>query len=302
MEDASPTSKDRNLVILAGGIASRMKASIQRRGSDRGRVSQVDNRLVQEAGEKPKGMIGVGRGRRPFLDYLLFSARRAGIVDVVIVVGEGDTAIRPHYESSATRQTFRDLKIAYAVQTIPAGRHKPLGTADALLQALYFREDWRDRTFLVCNSDNLYSSTAIRLLLESPYRNALIDYDRNSLKFDRARIERFAVTEKDNEGFLSDIHEKPSTQLVHHVSGGGIVGVSMNIFKLEYNRILPFLEDLPLHPVRHEKELPLAVKMMVRSFPKAVATIPLSEHVPDLTSISDIEAVRDYLEKEEGDA
>ncbi len=294
---------DRNLVILAGGIASRMKGSIQKRAAGTVRAATVEQRLVREAAEKPKGMIGVGTGRRPFLDYLLLSARRAGMQDVVIVVGERDTTIRPYYGSAATKESFGDLKISYAVQAIPIDRQKPLGTADALLQALHMREDWKDRTFVVCNSDNLYSKQAISLLLESPYRNALIDYDRDALKFEQARIERFAVTEKDDEGFLSDIHEKPSPELVQRVSGrSGFVGVSMNIFKLEYNRVFPFLENLPLHPVRREKELPLAVKMMVQRFPKTVATIPLAEHVPDLTSIADVEAVREYLEDEFGDA
>ena len=293
---------DRNLVILAGGIASRMKDSIENLGAEEGTPAGVDDLLVQEAGEKPKGMIGVGRGRRPLLDYLLLNARRAGVEDVVIVVRERDSAIRPYYETPRVKEALGDMRISYAVQTIPIGRQKPLGTADALLQALFSREDWRDRTFLVCNSDNLYSARAIRLLLESHHRNALIDYDRRALEFDQARIERFAVTEKDREGYLSDIHEKPSPALVQRVSGGGgFVGVSMNIFKLEYNLIFSFLEHLPLHPIRQEKELPVAVRMMVQRYPKSVATLPLAEHVPDLTSIDDIRAVRDHLQKEFGD-
>jgi len=53
-----------------------------------------------------------------------------------------------------------------------------------------------------------------------------------------------------------------------------------------------------LHPIRQEKELPAAVKMMIADHPRSVFTVPLSEHVIDLTSQSDIPAVQEYLEKE----
>jgi NDP-sugar pyrophosphorylase family protein len=294
--------KDGNLVILAGGISSRMRASVEEASTSGRSVSRLESRLVAEAGEKPKGMIGVGKGQRPLLDYLLLNARNAGIVDVVFVLGEGDTATRPYYDDDATKRYLEGLEISYVIQRIPAGRRRPFGTADALLQALNARKDWKNRTCIVCNSDNLYSTKAFQLLLDCPHRNAMITYDRKALEFDQARIERFAVIVKDKQGCLSDIHEKPTSEIVKQVQEkNGVVGVSMNVFKLEYDRILPFLMAVPLHPVRQEKELPVAVKMMVREHPKSVVTIPLSEHVPDLTSIADIAAVQAYLEKEFGE-
>ena len=293
--------KDGNLVILAGGISSRMRASVEKASTSGPSASRLESRLVDEAGEKPKGMIGVGIGQRPLLDYLLLNARNAGIDDVVVVLGERDTATRPHYDDDATKRFLKGLHISHAIQRIPAGRKKPLGTADALLQALIARKDWANRAFIVCNSDNLYSTKAFQFLLDCPHRNAMIDYDRNALEFDQARIERFAVIMKDKQGWLSDIHEKPTSEIVNKVQEkNGVVGVSMNVFKLEYDRILPFLMTVPLHPVRQEKELPVAVKMMVREYPRSVVTIPLAEHVPDLTSIADIASVREYLEKEFG--
>lgn len=62
--------------------------------------------------------------------------------------------------------------------------------------------------------------------------------------------------------------------------------------------IFPFLENVPMHPVRQEKELPLAVKLMIEKYPRSMYTIPLAEHVIDLTSQSDIFNVREYLKKE----
>ncbi|HLF13940.1 MAG TPA: nucleotidyltransferase, partial [Bacteroidota bacterium] len=75
----------------------------------------------------------------------------------------------------------------------------------------------------------------------------------------------------------------------------GRIGVSMNIFRFSCDDILPYLESVPLHPARNEKELPVAVRMMASERPGSVYSIPLSECVPDLTQIADIPEVRNYL-------
>ncbi len=72
----------------------------------------------------------------------------------------------------------------------------------------------------------------------------------------------------------------------------------MNIFRFSYDQILSSVESVPMHPVRQEKELPEAVRLMVGRDPHAVFTIPLSEHVIDLTSQSDISSVKAQLERE----
>ena len=280
------------LVILAGGISSRMKKSLSA-------SVEIERELREDAEHKTKTMIGVGENHRPFLDYLLFNGRETGYEDVVIVVGEGDESIRNHYGNKEQGNLLNGLSISYAVQKIPEGRTKPLGTADALLCGLRFRDDWRGGKFTVCNSDNLYSKRALKLMLDSPYPNALVDYDRSALKFEQSRIGKFAVTKKDKENFLLDIIEKPSPEQIENVRCKyGKVGVSMNIFGLDYDMILPYLERVPLHPVRQEKELPAAVIMMVKDFPNSCYAYPLSEHVPDLTQLNDIAIVRDYLNEE----
>ncbi|MFB0517470.1 MAG: sugar phosphate nucleotidyltransferase [Candidatus Neomarinimicrobiota bacterium] len=277
------------LVILAGGIGSRMKASPQ--------MAWVgDRRLAEEADERSKAMIGVGAGYRPFLDYLLYNAREAGYQDVVIVIGERDDVIRSYYGGSKGKSGLEGLRISYAIQAIPEGREKPLGTADALLQALNAREDWEGQKFTVCNSDNLYSTKALRLLLDAPDANAMIDYNRSALEFDEERIERFAVILKDERGYLRTIIEKPTREEISQARDpGGRIGVSMNIFAFSQAQILPVLREVPLHPVRKEKELPVAVNMLVDQFPRAVMTYPLSEHVPDLTSKEDLIPVRKQI-------
>lgn len=279
-----------NLVILAGGISSRMKKA-------EAISAQLDPVLRHDAAAKSKSMIGVGENYRPFLDYLLSNAAAAGYRHVVLLIGAQDDSIRAYYANGRGAAHFPNLDFTYAIQPIPAGRAKPLGTADALWHALKSTPEWRGQSFTVCNSDNLYSTQALRLMLETPHANAMIDYDRAALQFAPERISAFAVLKKDARGYLVDIIEKPSMAEMHNAAVAGRIGVSMNVFRLSYDQILPCLENVPLHPTREEKELPAAVKMLVEQNPQAVFTIPRAEHVPDLTLQSDIPLVKEYLQK-----
>ena len=279
------------LVILAGGISSRMKLPVTE-------DSKLDEKLIADADKKSKGMIGVGKNDRPFLDYLLFNAKNAGYSDIVIVVGEKDSSIKEYYGSLEKNNHFNGLRISYAVQPIPSGRIKPLGTADALLWGLKSKPEWAGNKFTVCNSDNLYSQKALRLMLTSPYYGALIDYDRSALEFESSRIEKFSVTIKDEKGFLKDIIEKPSTEVINAVTRkNSYVGVSMNIFSLSFDKIFSILEKTPIHPKRKEKELPESVKILANEIKDSVYAYALAEHVPDLTSKDDIILVRKYLDE-----
>jgi NDP-sugar pyrophosphorylase family protein len=256
----------------------------------------LDSVLVRDAQERSKAMIRLGHDHRPFLDYLLENIQSAGYRDVVIVMGANDESICGHYQRQQGAARFPRLALSYVVQEIPPGRQKPLGTADALLVALRSAPSWKGGKFTVCNSDNLYSITALQLLLGDSHDNALIDYDRASLQFDENRIAQFAVITCDEQGFVKDIREKPPTEAVAGAADAtGRIGVSMNIFRFSTDQILPFLEGVPLHPVRQEKELPAAVSMLVTRRPGSVFAIPLAEHVPDLTAQSDISDVMRLL-------
>ncbi len=124
------------------------------------------------------------------------------------------------------------------------------------------------------------------------------DYDRSTLDFEIERIEKFAVTIKDEKNFLLDIIEKPDAQAIEKARDNkNVIGVSMNLFRLDYDMIYPFLETVPVNPVRNEKELPDAIKLMLKTFPESLYCYPFAEHVPDLTNKSDILKVKKYLEK-----
>jgi NDP-sugar pyrophosphorylase family protein len=279
-----------NIVILAAGISSRMKLPATA-------SELVEPDLLRQADERAKAMIEVGSARRPFLDYLLWNCWTAGLKDVVLVIGRGDDVVKEYYGPRDRDNAFHGLSISYAYQEIPFGRTKPLGTADALLQGLKTREDWRGSKFIVCNSDNLYSVAALRLLIDCSDDAALIDYDRDGLEFTPTRIAQFGITRRNMNGFVEEVMEKPRVEELDSLRDhNGVLRVSMNIFLLSYDIVLPFLEACPLHPVRQEKELVKAVSMMAQTHPRAMRAIPLREHVPDLTYKDDIPAVKAYLD------
>jgi glucose-1-phosphate adenylyltransferase len=281
------------IVILAGGVSSRMREALA--------VSGVEERLLREADERPKGMLSIGPGGRPFLDYLLFNVRSAGIMDVVIVVGEQDRSVRERYGLRDGDNEFHGLRISYAVQRIPAGRTKPLGTADAVLTAMRVKEAWRGRSFVVCNSDNLYSVQALGAMVHADSPGALIEYDRGGLGLDRARVDTYATVVTGADGFVKEIVEKPSTEVLSRIlRDHPTSGVSMNIYRLPFDLIEPILETMPMHPERGEKELPTAVGKLVRKDPTCVAAVRRTEPVPDLTRRTDIAAVQKSLRENFG--
>lgn len=278
------------LVILAGGVSSRMKLPADSNIS-------LDEKLINDAEQKSKSMIRLGEGAKPFLNYLLSNAVNAGYKEIVIVVNEKDNSIIEYYSTNQNLIEFPELKISFAIQPIPNGRTKPMGTADALYHALSAKNDWSGKKFTMCNSDNLYSVKAMKLLRESPFPNAMIDYDRDGLKFETDRIAKFAVTKKDSENYLIDIIEKPDRNEIDSLrTADGFVGVSMNIFMFTYDMVLPLLRITPVNPARGEKEIPTTVRMILEKFPKSVFTYRLSEQVPDLSSKSDILIVKEFLQ------
>jgi NDP-sugar pyrophosphorylase family protein len=277
---------DGAIIILAGGASSRMKHP----------VAGVDPRVAAEALSRAKAMIGVGEDGRPFLDYLLNNVEEAGYAHAVIVVGERDTSITDYYERAGKSRRFPGLRLSYVPQRVPQGRDRPLGTSDAVLQAFNAIPALRGGGVTVCNSDNLYSVQALRLMLEDTHEHAMIAYDRSALRFPEERISRFAVISRDHEGFLTGIIEKPAPGRVEESRDAqGIIAVSMNIWRFTVDTIAPFLAATPLHPQRQERELPMSVQLLVKQRPQSVFTIARAEHVIDMTSQGDVTSVREYL-------
>ena len=273
------------LVILAAGASSRMKQSVA--------SIELSEEKIKDANTISKALIGVGANNKPLLDFLLLNAKKAGYSGVILVVGAQADVFREHYGDS-----FEGLQIGYATQYQPKGRIKPLGTADAVFQAMEQFPKLQNGVFSVCNSDNLYSANALEALRKNDDANAFISYDRDGLKFPMERISRFALVALDSDNYITNFIEKPDpSEVKSYQDIHGKYRVSMNIFKFQGEMIFPYLQNCPIHPQRDEKELPTAILNMCNDNPKAMRGIPFEEHVPDLTSKEDIDKMGDYLDE-----
>lgn len=278
------------LIILAGGLSSRMKNLETSR-----ELTESD---AEQANERDKGIIQVGKKRRPFLDYLLYNAQRSGHKKIIIVTGEENRQFREYYGWADSGNNFHGLDISYAIQRIPAGREKPPGTADALLRALDSYPYLKKTEFSVCNSDNLYSEKALKLILMESCLNAFIAYDVEALNLSPERISRFAATIINDTGYLTDIIEKPDDADLRKFSdSNGQISVSMNLFKFSGALIYTYLLNCPVNKTRGEKEIQTAIINMLSDFPEAMISILLAEPVPDLTFKDDIADVGEFLDE-----
>ena len=276
------------LLIMAAGMSSRMKKDLE--------GSNLDQNLIQQANLMPKGMIGVGNNGRPFMDYQLFNAYKAGYKEVVIVVNIKDQVTRPYFEQQMLANKAWGLNIKYAIQHIPHDREKPLGTADGVQQALEQHPEWENSKFTVCNSDNLYSVNVLKLLLDNPYPAGLISYEASGLGFGMDKVKNCAILFTNQAGFLKEIIEKPEDEQVEMcIQQVGRLGISMNIFSMEYGLGLKYMSTQMVNAARNEKELPEAIGRMAAENENTVMTFPVAEAIPDLTSKADIAEVQNYL-------
>ena len=270
-----------NIIILAGGASSRMKNS---------KDQNLPPQKIDQANQLSKGLIELGG--KPFLSYLLENILKAEFKNVYIVTGENSQMFRKAFENNLN---FKSLKIQFATQYIPDNREKPYGTADALYQCLNQYPDLKDDTFCVCNSDNLYSLNALKILKNANSHQAILAYDIDHLKYPKERIARFAVMKFDDYFNLTTIVEKPEPdKIVNYADTHKKIRVSMNIFLFDGKSFFKYLENCPAHPVRDEKELPTALMNMIEDKIKVIG-IPIAEHVPDLTSKNDIAILEKYL-------
>lgn len=278
----------KNLIILAGGLSSRMKKSLKSK--------HVNDQENSQAQIRSKSLISVGHEDRPLMDYLLYNAKKAGYQNIYIVINEKGKLFKEYYGQKYANNYFKGLNISFPIQYIPKNRVKPLGTADAVLQALEQFPELNTQQYTVCNSDNLYSEISLRALRETKNLNAFICYNREALLFSLDKIFRFAIINLDSKNFLKNIIEKPSIEFADNYKDNvEKIRVSMNIFKFDGPMMYPYLKNCPINTERNEKELPTAVLNCVKDNAQSFLGIPISEHVPDLTSKEDISIIKDYL-------
>lgn len=274
--------ENESLVIMVGGASSRMKRSLQ--------TTNLDEATKSAAQKLHKSLIPLGEEGKPLLYYLVRNAVEAGYQQVYLITNRANEGFKDMVGTRSSHNQYQGISVHFAIQEIPEGREKPLGTADALEQCLDQYPELKSKTFTVCNGDNLYSVGALEDL-RNPRKasNALISYSSEGLRFSDERIAKFALMDISTDGYLKGIIEKPKTDHVNdYRDSTGALRVSMNIFSFLGSDIYPYLKNCPIHPERKEKELPVAVRNMVDENSNSVFCIPRSEYIPDLTSAEDI--------------
>ena len=274
----------KTIVILAAGMSSRMKKSID---------SDIDDSKADEANKKSKSLITFGD--KPFIYFLLKNIVEAGFENVIMVVGKDFDDFKKQLDNLNFNNK---LKIDYAIQKIPKDRVKPFGTADAVFQTMVQIEILKNSSFCVCNSDNLYSTNSLRTIRENAYENAVLAYDRDSLNFPKERVSSFSILMTDDNFNLLNFIEKPTQEQVdQNLDSNGKIRVSMNIFKFNGLQAFDFIKNCPINPIRNEKELPSAIVNMINENDLYMKGIPIAEHVPDLTSKADINIIQKLIEQ-----
>ena len=271
------------IVILAAGMSSRMKKSTD---------SSIGSTKADEANKKSKSLITFGN--KPFIFFLLENIVDAGFQNVIMVVGQDYEDFKNEMDKFPN---ISKINIEYAIQSIPENRAKPFGTADAVYQTMDQIDKLKNQSFCVCNSDNLYSTKSLKLIRENSYDNAVLAYDRDSLNFPKDRVSSFSILMTNSEFNLVNFIEKPTQEQVEqNLDDNGKIRVSMNIFKFDGSQAFEFIKSCPVNPLRNEKELPSAIVNMISHDSLYMKGIPIAEHVPDLTSKSDIQIIQKLIE------
>ena len=266
-----------SLIILAAGLSSRMKKSVSSKN--------LSKRSIEQANSRDKGLIGIDKNGRPLIHYLLINAKIAGFKVIYLVIGQNSDSFKSYFDENK----YDGLDIEFAVQYLEKNKLKPSGTADALFQAITQFPILKSSNFCVCNSDNLYSAKALRSIRSTSFSNAFISYDKSYLNFSSEKVSSFSILKINDNGYLVNILEKPTTKDFDlFKDSGGKIRVSMNLFKFNGSVFFDYLKNCPFDKLRNEKELPTAVLNLAKDQPSSVYGIPFEEHVPDLTSKDDI--------------
>ena len=172
------------------------------------------------------------------------------------------------------------LRVTFAVQA------EPTGTAHAVLAA---ERVVGRRPFLVVNGDNWYPPEAVQALVDMEAcglaaftRASLVEQSGLSVE----RVARFAVLDVDDDGWLTDIREKPDPRDL--AASGPTALISMNLWRFDARIFDACRAVAP--SVRGEFELPAAVMLAVSQGTRFRVRVARGA-VLDLTSAADIAAV-----------
>ncbi len=257
-------------VILARGLGTRM-----RRGDAAATLDEAQSRAA-DAGMK--AMIPIGR---PFLDHVMSGLADAGITDVCLVIGPEHQSIREYYDALPLSR----IRVHFAVQETPNG------TAGAVAAAESFANG---DVVLVMNGDNYYPTSACRALCALG-GSGVVGFDLAGLvangNIPEERVRMFALLQRDGDGCLSGIVEKPDEATYATLIGHSLV--SMNLWS--FSPVIYEACRRTEPSVRGELELQDAVRIAITELGERVRVILSHDGVLDLSSRGDIDSVARVL-------
>ncbi|MGA4668735.1 nucleotidyltransferase family protein [Propionibacteriaceae bacterium Y1923] len=205
----APQRPPHRAIVMSRGLGTRMRAE-----ADEAHLNS-EQRAVADAGVK--GMVSVGR---PFLDHVISDLADAGFDEVCLVIGPEHQLVRDYYDSLSTDR----VQVTYAVQD------EPLGTANAVWAARDFAGDER---VLVTNADNHYPSYAVEKL-RAVDGSATLGFDRGTLvansNITAERVAKFALLTRDQDNWLTGIHEKPDAETLARLGDEALVSMNCWLF------------------------------------------------------------------------
>ncbi len=259
-------------VILAGGLGKRVREQTNKLNLDEETEKLVDRGL--------KSLVPVGR-KGALLDYSIERLVNTGYTQICLVVPPEHEEFKRHYSKK------RQVDITFAIQ------EKPIGTANAVYSArLFARKD----SFIMLNSDNLYSENVLTIL-KKPEELIwyCIGYDSKGLtersNIPRDRIKKFGIIVPKKDMFLEEIAEKPKKPEDYAVNRKVIV--NMNLFRFTPKIFTACEKTEPSE--RGEYEITSSIKYGIRHLGMKMKIFYVNEGVLDLTYRDDIIPLRETL-------
>ena len=268
------------LIIMAAGMSSRMKNSSDNSNLSKDQISQSNNRA--------KGFIEINEKNETLIYHIINNSLTVGIKYFYVILSEDSIELQNYLKEIEKKLS---VIIRFAFQDY-YGNSKPMGTADAIFQAMNQFPILKSSRFIVCNSDNLYSKKAIKILKLESTHNSMIAYNSACLDFNEEKISSFSILEIKN-NFLYKIIEKPPINFIKDISKEKFV--SMNIFSFFGDQVYDYLRNCEINKDRGEKEIATAIQNMINDRNESIKVFKICEHVPDLTYKDDIKLLNNLL-------
>ncbi len=295
-------------LILARGLGTRMQ-----RDEAGAHLTSEQQQLAQRGA---KGLMPICG--RPFLDFLIAELLDAGVTQIALVIGPEHDMLReyggslnakfqqPNPPAPFPKREGGDVNTRTPPFLLGKGagglgspcihfclQEQPLGTANAVLAG---RDFTGDDDAIVLNSDNLYSTETLKLLVEQPRGASYVaGYERDALigrsNLEAERVKRLAVVQADEGGTMTCIIEKPDQP--DNFATNGRVLLSLNCFRFA-PRIFEACAKVGKSP-RGEYELPEAVVYLKDVLGEPVRVLPTTGLFIDMTSRGDVAAVERLL-------